>query len=250
MKKCVLGAALVAVLLGSTAAHARQSTLALEGAYISLSTDLAGESPAGSSLQHDVSLDGSDPAFGLSFETRLTRHVGIRVGALRGTVPVRGRTVCPNPTCDFTFGAVRVSISGGERSTEDDGDLQVLFLEVPIVFQPRPNVDLFAGPTIASIELDGSETPGPLGLAVDVDASSPSYGLHLGGAVHFGGRRGPGRSEPAWTAGVIARWIPVDLDLSVSLPLLPVGSVFSGESEEDLVSVSFVVGRRFGRSIR
>jgi hypothetical protein len=181
----------------------------------------------------------------------VTRHVGIRVGVLRGTVPLRGRTVCPNPTCNFTNGAVRVSISGGERTVEEDADLQALFLEVPIVFQPLPNVELFAGPTIASIDLDGAESSGPTGLTLDVDTSAPSYGLHVGGAVHFGGRRGPGRSEPAWTAGVVARWIPVDVELGVRLPLGGgIGSLLTEKIEEDLVSVGFMVGRRFGRSNR
>lgn len=251
VSKGVIGAALATVLLGSTAVHARQSALVLEGAYLSLSADVAGESPPGSALQHDLSLDGGDPAFGLSFETRVTRHVGIRVGVLRGGVPLRGRTVCPNPTCDFTIGAVRVSISGGERTVEDDADLLALFLEVPIVFQPRPNVELFAGPTIASIDLDGAESPGPTGLALDVDTSSPAYGLHVGGAVHFGGRRGPGRPGPAWTAGVVARWIPLDVELGVRLPLGgAIGTLLSEEVEADLVSVGFMVGRRFGRSNR
>lgn len=248
----LFGAMLAVMVLVSTAAQARQSTLALEGAFVSVSTaDLSGVSPTGSGLQHDVSVGGSDPAYGLSFETRLTRHVGLRAGALWGVVPLRARMVCPTPTCDFTSGSARVSIDGGERRVEDDGDLRFLFLEVPILFQPRPDFDVFAGPTIAFAELDGVTAPGTSGLTLDVDTSSPSYGLHLGGVVHFGGRRGPGRSEPAWTVGVIARWIPIDLELAASLPLLPsAGTLFSGEAEEDLVSVSLVVGRRFGRSSR
>jgi hypothetical protein len=44
MRQGVIGAALAMVLLGSTAAHARQSALVLEGAYLSLSADVAGES--------------------------------------------------------------------------------------------------------------------------------------------------------------------------------------------------------------
>jgi len=241
MSKGVIGAVLVAVLLGSTGASA-QSTLALEGASVSFSQDFGGESPPGSALQHDVSLDGSDPAFGLSFATRVTRHVGIRVGALTGTLPVSGRMACPNPTCDFMVGNARVSISGGvEFTTADDGDLQIWFVEVPIGFEPRPGVDLFVGPTLARVDVDGSETPGTNGLGVEVDSSYPSFGLHLGGAVHYAN----------WTAGLVARWIPVEVEVGVRLPTaLSLGTLFSEESDVDLLSIGLMVGRRFGLSNR
>jgi hypothetical protein len=249
-RKAVFFLALGSALLGPAAVQALQSTLALEGAHVSLSADLAAESPAGSGLLHDVSIDGGDGAYGLSFEARITRYVGIRFGGLWSSVPVSGRSVCPTAPCEFTRDQTRVIIGDVEWSVDDDSDLRMLFVEVPFVFQPTTNVDLFAGPTIAFVEVGDVASSGLEGLRVEVDAASPSYGFHLGGSVHFGGRRGPGRSEPAWTAGVIARWIPTELELSVSQPTLPVGSLLRGESDEDLVSIGVMVGRRFGRARR
>jgi hypothetical protein len=217
-------------------------TLALEGGVLSLSSDWEEESPAGSGLLHRGSLDADDPAYGLSVELRVARHVGIRGGLSWSSVPIHAEVTCPDPVCTFIDGPITVIIDDVTWSVDDDSELRLLFLEVPLIVEPDDRVELFAGPTIAHLALDDVHRAGLDGLAVLVDPSFPSYGLHLGGSVRFGWRRN-------WSAGLLARWIRSDLELAVVQPLLgAAGDLLTMEPEEDLLTVGLVVGRRFGRS--
>jgi hypothetical protein len=209
---------------------------------LSLSSDWDAESPAGSGLRHRGSLDADDPAFGLSVELRAARHVGIRGGLSWSSVPIHAEVTCPDPVCTFIDGPITVTIDDVTWSVDDDSDLRLLFLEVPFVVEPDDRVELFAGPTIAHLALDDVHRAGLDGLAVLVDPSFPSYGIHLGGAVRFGWRRN-------WSAGLLVRWIRSDLELTVVQPLLgAAGELLTLEPEEDLLTVGLAVGRRFGRS--
>jgi len=241
VRALIVGAPLLVVGTAGEAAG-QPVTLAVEGGVLSLSSDWDQESPAGSGLLHRGSLDGDDPAFGLSVELRVARHVGIRGGLSWSSVPIRAETTCPDPVCTFIDGPITVFIDDVTWSVDDDSDLRLLFLEAPFVFTPDARVELFAGPTIAHLDLDDVRRTGLDGLGVLVDPSFPSYGVHLGGSGRFGWRRN-------WSAGLLARWIRSDVEVTVQQPLLgAAGDLLTLENDEDLLTVGLVVGRRFGRS--
>jgi hypothetical protein len=192
---------------------------------------------------HEGDVDGEETAFGASFEYRLLRHVGIRGGLLWGSVPIRAISSCPAPpVCEYNVGSIFVQISDVTWTVDRDSDLRTLFLDVPFVALPNDRVELFAGPTLANLQLDEVRGAGPDGLTIEVDASSPAYGVHVGGSVLLGWKRG-------WSVGLIARWLRTDLEVKVDQPLLgAAGRLLSVEEDADATSLTLVVGRRFGRS--
>jgi hypothetical protein len=208
------------------------------------------EAPPGSGILHDGRIDGNESTFGLSFEYRAARHIGVRAGLLFTTLPIRSESVCgQQPVCEFTQGPVRVIVDGGIRwSVDDDGDLRSLFLEIPFVLPIGERVEIFAGPTIANLELDDVRRGGLDGLEVDASISSPAYGFHLGSAIHFGKGWGARTGSPfrPWSVAVIARRIRAELALRVRAPALPSTPLLTREMDEDLTSVTIAIGRRFG----
>lgn len=114
-----------------------------------------------------------------------------------------------------------------------------MLLELPVILETRGGCELFAGPSLAQIELGNVSTPGPDGLAVELGTSSPTLGFHLGG------RMAPGFGR--WSIGVVARWLRPEVTLRVTKPVgSRVLSLATVESTEDLITVSLVVGRRLG----
>lgn len=242
-----------AMLLTPAAGAKPPNTLALEGALVSFGTDwTASDVPAGSTLQHRGEADGEEPGFGLSFELRPFEHVGFRLGFLNSSLPVTARAVCPSTPCTWTSSSATVSSSVPVWSTEGDSDLLIYLLEVPFSVRVGSHAELFAGPSLAVLDTSDVATGGVEGLRVTTDPSSPSYGLHVGGAVHFGrrSRLHPDDFVRPWSVGLIARWLQTELDVSVDQPLLGAVGVglFQTTADEDLVSVSLVVGRRMGGS--
>lgn len=253
MKTRVLFAVgLACLVLGVTPSEARQGILALEGGHFDLSAHASGESPPGSGILHDVSVDSGDPAFGLTFEGRLMRHLGVRVGFLRSSIAVRGRSLCSDSPCTFRSGNATLTLDEIDWSVDENSHLHMFFVEIPVVFEPYYDVEVFLGPTVADVEIGDAESTGPNGLRISTGTSSPTVGLHAGATYSFGRRRGPGATEPKWSVGAIVRWIPTRLDLTVDGT--PVGTagegIFRAKRDADLLSISVTVGRRFGSPIR
>lgn len=248
LRDFTLAVCVLALPAGAGVAAQNPSTLALEGGTTSLSSGWSGESPPGTSLDHRGTVDGSEPTFGLSFEYRATRWVGIRAGLLQTSVPVRATMVCPDGPCTFTVGPQQVSFSEGEFAVDEDSDLQSFFVEVPFVVTAGERTELFGGPTLALLDIEDVERVTPDGLAVDLGVQSPSYGLHLGAAVHLGWKQRPGARSAfsPWSLGLVARWIRTELDATVRHPNIAGLDLLTADSEEDLVSVTLVLGRRIG----
>lgn len=214
------------------------NTLALDYAMPSFSAAFGGESPAGTGLSHVGEASDGDPLFGLSFEYRATRHVGIRAGLLRGDLALRGASVCAPSPCTFTVGSTRVIISDADWSVDEDASFRMPFVEIPFAARASPRVEVFAGPTIAWPSLGDVEAPGLNGLTLEASAQSPAYGAHLGLTVDLD-------LQQRWVAGVIARMVRAEVDFSVGQPFVAVlDEPFA--AEDDLLTVGVMVGRRFG----
>lgn len=240
IRRLAAGVVLSAWPVALQAAQPQPLTLALEGAYASLSAEWSEESPPGSELMHRGSVDAADTGFGLHLEYRFARNVGVRVGYLWSSAPISAETTCEE-LCTFSDGPIMVQISDVTWSVDQDADLTMFFLEVPLVAHPSDRVELFAGPSVAVVNLGDVRRGGLNGLAVEADVSTPSFGAHVGGTLLVGWKR-------RWTVGLIARWIPTDLELSVGQPLLgAAGDLLTVDRSEDLTTVSLLVGRRFGQ---
>jgi hypothetical protein len=226
------------LLMAAGAAGENVDTLALELASPSVDGAFSGESPAGSGLRHAGDLDGGDALYGLSFELRVARHVGIRMGALRGSLALQGATTCAPAPCEFTVGSAMVVISEANWSVDDNASFSMPFVEIPFSGRLSPRVEVFAGPTVAWPSLDDVSAPPPNGLDLRVSSESPAYGGHLGFTVDLD-------LQQRWVAGVVARYVPLRVDLSVGHPFVQVlDEPFA--IDDDLVTVSVMLGRRFG----
>jgi hypothetical protein len=233
-----LAASLPLLLPAASAGADHVNTLALEFAAPSFGAGFAGESPPQSGLLHSGELCEGDPLYGLSFELRVARHVGIRMGFLRGDLALRGSTTCTPAPCEFTIGSSMVIITEANWSVSDSASFSLPFIEIPVSGRVSPRVEVFAGPTIAWPALDDVSAPPPNGLDLRVDTGSPAYGAHLGFTVDLDLRQ-------RWAAGVVARFVPLEVDLSVGHPFVPVLEERFA-FEDDLLSVSVMLGRRFG----
>jgi hypothetical protein len=240
----LLFAALVAALPLSTDAQfllpppPPPHVLAVEGGGLSLSTSYQGDFPAGSGVRNRGELGDDAGALGISFEYRAGRNIGLRAGLLVGRVAMRGESSCA--PCVFRSPSAIEILESGHWSVDGTATAGILLLELPLILAPRPSFELFAGPTLARVELGNVGARGPEGLAVDLRGSDLTLGFHLGGRAHPGAGR--------WSIGAIARWMRTEIDLALRQPGLTVQSDFGTvEREEDMITFSLMVGRRFNR---
>lgn len=229
----------LAIFLTAWALPAKEqpNTLTLEVASPSLTSDFGGESPPGTGVRFAGQLEGDDPLVGLSFDLRLTRYFGLRLGLLRGSLPLAAEGDCEPAPCEFMAGNATVIISEANWSVVDESSFSMPFVDLAFFAQPSPKVQLFAGPTLAFLQLGDVEAGGLEGLIVRPSVESVSYGLHAGGTVDIGWKRD-------WLVGLVVRAIQTKTDYTIQQPTLaPINELFS--SEDDLVTVSLMVGRRF-----
>lgn len=168
-----------------------------------------------------------------------TRHLGVRLARAQTRLAVAAAVACPEPECAIDRGGARYYFDEADGSVEDDSELAMLLVGLPVSFEPRPGLRLFAGPTLARLNAGGVESTGPGALGVAIGTSGLSYGLHAGANLKF-----PWQAR--WTLGVIARWIPTDLDLGVKRSEVSGGPLLHTDGRETVSTVSVLFGYRFG----
>lgn len=239
LKSCAHGSILVllaVLLVPHVAAERGLKTLTLEGGPVSFSTAFGGESPPGSGLQHAGRID-ADSMFGLGFEYGIKRYMAIRGGLLIGDVRVAAASDCPSPDCVFMSGGGTVVISAANWAVDQDSSFTAYYLELPFFARPGDTIELFAGPTVSIVSLEDVGAPGIDGLVLNLDTST-SYGFHAGASFDLG-------FERKWLIGVIARTLPVDVDITLRQPVLvPINEPFADKDNALVVGLRF--GRRFG----
>lgn len=219
--------------------QARAKTLAIEWGSTSLASEWAGESPPNSGLIHAASLDSGESVLGIGFEVEATRHLGVRLAGARTQLTVAAAVVCPEPECAIDRGGVRYSFGEVDWRVEDESEVGMLLVELPVSFEPGPGLRLFAGPTLARLHAGGVESTGSEALRVAIATSGLSYGFHAGAYLKF-----PWQAR--WTLGVIARWIPTDLDFSVKRSEVSGGPLLHTDGRETVSTISVLIGYRFG----
>lgn len=233
----------VAMTLPTAALAQGGHLLGVEGGYLSgPSADFFGAGSLDPSTSSRADLDGGGARLGASFEYRITRFLGARVAIQLGEHEVEARFSCApcllrTPTFHWSADRLDWSVDGKGRS-------RTLMLELPLILETRTPLELFAGPTLASIELGGvSDSDLDDGLTARISSTSnPTLGLHFGGRLTspFGD----------WSFGLTARWLRPKIGISLEKPrpdfgiTLPLDRI---ERRDDHVSVTLVVARRLGR---
>ncbi len=156
---------------------------------------------------------GDAIGFGLAFERRFGRRLGVELGAMQAEPDI----------------LIGTGFSGGPHIDTTQGvDFRAITLALNVHLTPGKAVDLYAGPLLAHVEYgnlrlifqDAAET-------VEVEVSSSdhfTFGAQLGADVPFG--------DSAWSLNLVGRYLDSSLDVATGeqrvVQQLDVGSLIVG----------------------